>query len=156
MGNCKILNCKTKKGEQTLFCVPHDPATRAKWIQQIRRHQDFDDVLISYPVCALHFNPTEIMKNRKRNTLKKGAVPTIFPSADGILIVMNYEEQLAESINMDLHEEPLLDIQPVLNPTQNLDGSGYNAQATSSLVIDPVVKAKKKNVLGHKTAILFY
>lgn len=61
------------------FSVPHDPTLRQIWIQQIRRHQPFDHIPISYPVCALHFNSSEIIQNRKRATLKKGAAPTIFP-----------------------------------------------------------------------------
>lgn len=61
------------------FSVPHDPPIRQQWIQQIRRHQTFDDTPISYPVCSLHFKSDEILRNGKRTILKKGSVPTIFP-----------------------------------------------------------------------------
>lgn len=64
----------------SLLCsVPHEPIVRSKWIEQISRHQQFDERPRTYPVCCLHFNEDEITKSGKRSVLKKGAVPTSFP-----------------------------------------------------------------------------
>lgn len=52
---------------------------RAKWIQQISKHQEFDDTPANYLVCSLHFHQTEFIRRGKRTTLVKGAFPTIFP-----------------------------------------------------------------------------
>lgn len=62
-----------------LFSAPHEPALRAKWIENISKHQEFNNIVISYPVCCLHFDESEILRRGKRTTLVKGAVPTIFP-----------------------------------------------------------------------------
>lgn len=64
---------------KTIFRVPHEPALRAKWVEQIRRHQAFDDAPISYPVCILHFHASKINRSGKRTTLTKGSLPTIYP-----------------------------------------------------------------------------
>lgn len=61
------------------FSVPHDPILRKKWIEQIEKHQPFDRMPISYPVCERHFDATNLVRNGKRCTLIKGTVPTIFP-----------------------------------------------------------------------------
>lgn len=59
--------------------MPHDPELRSKWKHQINKHQVFDDIPISFPVCALHFDATQIVRRGKRTTLEKGALPFIFP-----------------------------------------------------------------------------
>lgn len=59
--------------------MPLDPEIRSKWIAQITKHQEFDEIPVTYPVCKLHFNEQQIIRRGKRNTLQKGAVPTIFP-----------------------------------------------------------------------------
>lgn len=59
--------------------VPLEPELRAKWIQQISKHQEFDSIPVIYTVCADHFDPDHIEKNKKRQLLKKGALPIYFP-----------------------------------------------------------------------------
>lgn len=62
-----------------VYSVPLDPSLRKKWIHQISKHQEFDEIPTTYPVCALHFEPLVIHQRGKRKILQKGALPTIFP-----------------------------------------------------------------------------
>lgn len=51
-----------------------------KWKAQIEKHQAFDDIPVSYPICALHFTETDIVKRGKKTNLVKNAVPVKFPN----------------------------------------------------------------------------
>lgn len=61
------------------FSVPVKPTLRAKWVAQIEKHQEFDDVILTYLVCADHFDNNDIQTNGSRKVLKKGALPRYFP-----------------------------------------------------------------------------
>lgn len=62
-----------------MYSIPQNQETRRKWMQQIQRHQTIVDEGKTYRVCMVHFAPKEITTSGCRTTLKKGALPTIFP-----------------------------------------------------------------------------
>lgn len=62
-----------------MFSVPKEATLRAKWKDQISKHQHFEDTLIAYPICEMHFDADKIVQSGKRKTLVKCSVPTIFP-----------------------------------------------------------------------------
>lgn len=63
-----------------IMSVPFEPVLRSKWKMQIEKHQPFDEIPISYPICALHFDKNCIIKRGKKTNLVNGTVPTIFPT----------------------------------------------------------------------------
>lgn len=51
---------------------------RIKWIEQIKRHQEFDETKLFF-VCVQHFSSTDLKMQGKTYRLNPNAIPTIFP-----------------------------------------------------------------------------
>lgn len=64
--------------------VPHCQDIRSQWIRAIERHQQFEYHIQTFTVCSLHFRSDDLKAHGKRRVVKRGRIPSIFPSEDGI------------------------------------------------------------------------
>lgn len=80
---------------------------RDQWIKAIEQFQEFDYTVQSYHVCSLHFLPSDIDTNRKRNKVILGRVPSIFPDADD-----HDANNLRENIDIENEEVPRIVFDP--------------------------------------------
>lgn len=63
---------------------PYNVEQRKLWLDAIATHQRTDTVTAGFVVCALHFDPADIQKNKHgKITCRPGGFPTIFPEKSG-------------------------------------------------------------------------
>lgn len=89
------------------FSAPHptiDPATRERWIQNIRTHQKYVAETGLIKICHLHFDPKCISKGKDRHHLTKGSLPTIFPERKTYVHMMKfcYSHKMVSIINLSV------------------------------------------------------
>ena len=57
------------------------PEIYGKWVENVNSHTPYQFVpKKGSRLCSVHFSPDMIQEGRERVTLKKNAVPTIFPT----------------------------------------------------------------------------
>lgn len=63
--------------------IPTKSGDRQNWIDAIKTNQIFDEkASLRFAICDLHFLPENINREKTRNKLKNGAIPSIFPNKE--------------------------------------------------------------------------
>lgn len=83
------------------YRVPKNDPIRGQWINAISTHQAYDLGCIQYPLCQLHFRPSDIIKSGPNCIIKIGNVPSIFPDKKTYIII-SYD--LMEKIQIDFRD----------------------------------------------------
>lgn len=59
------------------FRLPKCDDSKSKWLESISKHQVCDSS-VSFMVCDRHFAPSDFVTKRGKQSLREGAIPSIF------------------------------------------------------------------------------
>lgn len=80
---CNLVICPNNAGikdkNQLLFRLPNNPDIRAKWVEQIKKVQNYDELNPNkkFSLCEIHFNESDIRRNYSKKKIKDDAIPII-------------------------------------------------------------------------------
>lgn len=94
--------------------MPHVQPYRDQWIQAIERFQEFDHQILSYHVCSLHFSSNDIVRHSKKQSVRRGRVPSIFPNIKSLT-----HQDVVSNIAGNNSTHQLLPSQADISPSSN-------------------------------------